>query len=138
MEDQEKYMPGEKTVLKKKTTTRRNRQERIEYAASRKKGKRIELLRPITQCTPADLGFTDCDTPVQINEIAALTIADLCDRLNIAPDQLMFKLVDHTEGMCDLNDVKQVMMEGDIINGVIPVRMDDMIERVPTKTYTFK
>lgn len=134
----EEKLQGEKSVPKKKLATRKTRQERLNHAAQRERGKCIELLRPITQCTPADLGMADVDMPVKPHELDKITVEELCDRLNIKVSDLMFKLVDHTEGMCDLNDVKRVMIEGDIINGVIPARMNEMIKRIPTKTYTFK
>ena len=125
----------------KKTRTRkppRTRQDRLEYAASLKRGKCIELLRPLTQCTPAELGMANLDEPVQVNEIEDLTIGEICQRLNITPNMLMFTIVNHTEGMRDITDVKTVMVEGDIINGVIPIRRDAMVERVVTKEYGFK
>ena len=115
----------------------RTRADRLEYAASLKRGKCLELLRPITQCTPAELGMADIDIPVGINELVDLTVAELCDKLDIQPSDLMFTLVRHTEGMRDISDVQNVMVEGDIINGVIPIRRDAMVERVITKTYGF-
>ena len=114
------------------------RVERMEHAASLKKGKCFELFRPITQCTPADLGLTEINFPVQLNEIMSLTVGDLCDRLGIAPGELMFKLVSHTEGIRNMSQVRDVMIEGDILNGVIPARCSPMVERVVTKSIGFR
>ena len=121
-------------------STRASRQTRT---ALLKKGKCIELLRPITQCTPAELGLADVDMPCELHEINALTVGDLCERLNIEVSDLMFKLVSHTEGIRNLPEVKDVMLEGDIFNGVFPVRFvcpvdHPMIERVVTKVIAFK
>jgi len=125
----------------KKTRTKRipcTRAERQKYAASLKKGKCIELLRPITQCTPADLGFADLNNPVSAVEVKQLTVGELCTRLNISAKDLVFKLVDHSEGIRDMSQVRDVMVEGDIRNGVIPVRCSPMVERVVTESIGFK
>ena len=131
-------LPEEHTVPKKKKKGPRTRAERLEYAAGLKRGTCIELFRPVTQCTPADLGFADVDIPVNPAEINSMQVGELCEKLNIEVSDLMFKLVNHTEGMRDLADVRQVMVEGDIINGVIPARCMPMVQRVPTQTYKFK
>ncbi len=120
-----------------KKKTPRNRQERLEYAKTLKRGKCLELYRPITECTPADLGLADVGMPVGINELRELTVGDLCDKLNIAPGALCYKIVNHSEGMRDIADVKQVMTEGDILGSVIPVRCSPMVSRIVTKTLGF-
>jgi len=125
----------EKTPRKKRIpSTRESRQAR---AASLKKGKCIELLRPITQCTPAELGLADIDMPCELHEIECMTVSNLCEALNIEVSDLMFKLVSYTEGIRDLAEVKDVMLEDNILNGVIPVRCSPMISREVTKQIGF-
>lgn len=129
-------MNEEKKSKKKKGP--RSRQERLEYALSLKRGKCLELLRPITECTPAELGFANVSAPASPSEIGDLTVEDLCERLNINISDLCYKLVNHTEGMRDVSDVKQVMVERDILGAVIPVRCTPAVSRVVTKSIGFE
>lgn len=94
----------------------RDRSERLVNAAQMKRGGCIELLRPISDCNPADLGLTEDYNPLnaaELGQMTGMTIGDLCDRLNIK--ELYFKTAGSEEGMRDMSDVEAVMTERGIV-----------------------
>jgi len=94
----------------------RNKKERLENAAGMKRGGCIELMRPISDCNPADLGLSEDYNPinaVELGQLTGMTVGELCEKLGIK--ELYFKMATESEGMRDMDDVEAVMTEKNII-----------------------
>lgn len=91
----------------------RNKQERMEHCASLKRGQNIELLRPVSDCNPADLGIAEEYEKVRPDQIEHLTVGDLCERLGIK--ELYYRAADANEAMRDMQDVEAVMNEKNLV-----------------------
>lgn len=94
----------------------RSKQERIENSAVMKRGGCVELMRPISNCNPADLGLVEDHNPLNAAELGTLTemtIGELCHRLGIK--ELYFRAASAEQGMRDMDDVEAVMTELNIV-----------------------
>lgn len=99
-----------------KDKTYRNRNERLMNAAGMKRGGCIELFRPISNCSPADLGLAGEFAPLNASEfgkLTGMTVAELCDKLGVK--ELYFKQAGTSEAMRDMDDVEAVMTEQNIV-----------------------
>lgn len=103
----------------------RTKKERLENAKKMKRGGCIELIRSIEDLNPADLGMSEDYDALSPAELRDLTVGELL--LNVGG--LYFKQANHTEAMRDMNDVKAVMTERNLIGTVIPIRVYKPITR---------
>ena len=111
------------------------RTERLENAKSKKRGLPLELMRPLTASSPADLGLANLDSPVGINELRAMRVGDVLDSLGAR--ELYYVIATHAEGIRDVKNVRDVMAEKNIVGTVVPVRIYPTVARVAQVVHVF-
>ena len=104
--------------MKKKTY--RNKLERMEHAASLKRGGCIELFRAVSDCSHADLGFSGDHGKACAAVHNEMSVADLCEALGVK--ELYFKAAGTEEAMRDISDVEAVMTEKNLVGHCIAYR----------------